>query len=1233
MKWTKAQQEAIDARGADILVSAAAGSGKTAVMVERVTKMIVEEKISLDQMLIVTFTNAAAAEMKEKIRRAIRKKAREALAAGDEKEAAELKDQLDLMPRAQISTFHSFALEVIRRFFYLTDQEPGFRICDESRGILLQEEALDELLDQAYEEKDPAFLAFMDQYSSEKSDDRARRILLSVYKKIMALPDPWSAVREAADQLREPVQGTAAWGLFWNLAEEEVERILTALRTLLGILADSGQQKLEASYSLLYQQILDLKGPLAARDMDAMKAALEAIGKFPQLRSQKKFGDFDAYKDQAKACQKEAKDVFADLRDRLFRVTLAEWASQRAREADAAEELIRLLTDFHGIFAGKKRDQGLLDFSDIEHRCLEILAHEEAAAFYQEKFKAVFIDEYQDTNVIQEIIVDRVRKPGTLFMVGDVKQSIYKFRLAEPEIFMDKYRRYAEAMAAGETGVRKIDLNQNFRSRPGILRTINQIFQPIMPGYDEAQALHPGLVLPDGCQSGKVELHVLSKQEEKELTEESGNGDAAAQVLREMRAEEREARLAALIIRKNVGQPFYDTKTGEVRPLRYRDMVILLRSVVSSGLVYRNVMKEMGIPLYLDDNKGLFDRTEVHVFLNLLRVIDNRYQDVPLLSVLRSEIFGFTTDELAEIRLRFPDLSYARAFFSVCGDEGEREGEGEGDRLAAKCRSARDRLRRWKRLSSFLPLPDFLWRVLEESRYYLMVGAMPEGAQRQANLRVILDRSEDYSREQQGSLYTFLRYIDNLRTRSAEVGQARLLGEQDDVVRLMTVHKSKGLEFPLVIMGGMGRRFVMADKDPNIDFHKDIGLALTLEEPDRHLSLRTLDMDLIKAKERAESLAEEVRILYVGLTRARDQLYMLGSGESEEDFRTRTQSGVRKGDSFLGLLAAPLPPVVFDRTPLPKEKPGKRPDPAGDQLFAGLPSPALKKKVFQMLDYRYPHEEAAALRSKYSVTALNRMLPEALEEREGYYPGTGPFPAGLPGEGGGPEAAAGPAGISAGAGAGAEAGGSWSDGEANGYREGGSAGAGARFEVPLFLQEEKPLTAAERGIVFHGLMERIDPVRCQREGRPYLKALAESLVKAEIFTEKEMAAVPLEAAEAFFRTDMGGRVARAGEAGKLWREEPFDLAITLRGEEVGVQGIIDCFFEEDGGLVLLDYKTNRIDPRKPFGEEADRIRDMYRVQVQMYARALEEGTGKPVREAALYLVQAGALVEMPLGGV
>lgn len=1149
MGWTKQQQQAIDERGKSLLVSAAAGSGKTAVMVERITRMITEENYSIDEMLIVTFTNAAASEMREKIRRAMKEKARE---------NPGMRRQLDLLPRANISTFHSFAMEVIRHFFYLTDLEPSFRICDEDRGIILREEALDELLDACYEEGNPDFFRFMDWYSGEKDDDSVRTILTDVYNQIQALPDPFGTLEEKIGELSlgEGYRDTEAMMLLREGIETELRRALDQTEKARGILLDEGLAGLAGK---LDAPLAALEQAAAAKDdhwADAARSVCEM--KWEQMRAKKDESEgWNLVKDQVKPILQNAKDRLKKIREQFF----TEEPEQMFRELDAvsgqARVLGELLRRFDTIFRDKKSERSMVDFNDIEHFCLEILRHSEAADYYRKKFRAIFVDEYQDTSVLQEAIIGTFCRPDNLFMVGDIKQSIYKFRLAEPEIFRRKYQEYAAGENVPDALCGKIDLNRNFRSKPVVLDCVNRIFQPIMEGYDDRAKLYAGIPY-EGEYSYEPRLCLIDQSSSEEADEE----------IQRMKKDALEALEVCRLIRENVGKQYYDTKEGKVKTLRYRDIVILMRSVVSHAQEYRDIMKEQGIPLYLDDNLGFFDRIEVSVFMNLLRVIDNRYRDVPFLSVLRSDIFGFSADELAAIRKAHPEGSYVEAF-------------GEQSRESERCRTVLERLDRWRSLALALPLPDFVWRLLQESGCYMMAGAMPEGELRQANLRILAERAGQFTRDGQSSLFGFIRYIDTVKQRMIHTGQAKLLGENDDVVRLMTIHKSKGLEFPMVIVAGMGSRLRYSGSGGKVNFHKDIGIGLSLEDPARHFSRRTLTQSIIAMKVRQEEVEENIRVLYVALTRARDLLFMTGVVKDAAGFLDKKQAGDTSDLSYLGLMQdLPETEVVEEEKLKAPDLAWRSGDPDRDEtLFRPGKPHHSPEEVVRRLEYRYPYAEARKIRSKYSVSALNRSARPA-QKTEISDAGEEP------------------------------------------------AARSIHFTTPNFLAGAHQLTYAERGTIYHGIMERIDFVRAEKEGLPYLEEAASSMVSDGIFLQEEMDSVDLKKILRFFETPVGRRAAQAAARGGLRREQTFNLRMEREGEEPIVQGIIDCYFEEEGAFILLDYKTNWIDRKKPQEEEENRLRETYRTQVEIYRKALEQGFGLPVREAGLYLFSAGVYVRI-----
>jgi len=1149
MVWTEQQQKTIDVRGRNILVSAAAGSGKTAVLVERIEKMVTEEKVPIDKMLIVTFTNAAASEMREKIRRALKEKVRE---------KPELRSQLELMPRASISTFHAFALDVIHNFFYLIDLEPDFSICDEAQSTVIGEEAMDELLEGRFDDDDQDFYSFLDWYGSERSNDDVRGIIRDVHTALMALPDPFGTLETRIAELElspSDYLKTDAAVFMQKDIRERVKRAADFACSAYEVLCDEGLVRMADKFETDKDRLAAMAGSGSFRDI------ADGITGFEWTRmaaSRDEKPGFEMCRDRFNALRDNAKKELKKLTESYFGNQLEDQLAEISEVSSQARTLEGLVRDYHRIFLEKKRELKLIDFNDIEHYCLEILSDANASEFYREKFSYIFVDEYQDTSMLQEAIIDTIKGRDNLFMVGDIKQSIYKFRLAEPEIFKSKYDRYAECSDGSSV---KIDLNRNFRSKPPILAGINRLFRSIMEGYDDDACLYPGVEY-NGEYAFDPQLKIID-------TSETDDDEELDEEIEEMAAMELEAMEMCRLIRENLGEPYFDSKAGEMRKLRYRDMVILMRSVSASASAIYDIMKSQGIPVYIDNDQGYFDTMEINVFMNLLAVIDNRFQDVPFISVLRSEIFGFSTDELARIRKCAPEGSYARAFMAFSEEAGEYE------ELRAKCRQVTTRLAQWKELSLSMALPDFVWKLMLDTGYYLIMGAMPDGSQRQANLRALIDRTEGFSDSGQSSLYSFIRYIDTVKKNKVNIGQVKLLGENDDLVRVMTIHKSKGLEFPMVIVGGMGRKLMYSKAGARVLFHKDVGLGMYLENPEGHYERKTLPYNIILSKTHQEEYEEHVRVLYVALTRAREKLFMTGTVRDGEKFIEGKDSGATGDTSFLAMLTVLPEYEVVYRGELARVREDKKTarlcslDLEEDQ--------ALHDFVWKRMNYSYPFVDAGQTRSKYSVSSLNQesheeeMLPTLQDE----------------------------------------------------------AGASeVRLAVPKFLQEERRLTMAEKGTIYHGIMERIDFSRAAAEGEPYLRKAAADYVEKGIFLENETESIDYRKLVKFFETDMGKRCVRAYEAGKLRRELPFNLKMRKNGEDIIVQGIIDCCFEEDGAIVLLDYKTNWIDPEKPFEEEAARLKKLYSRQLEIYADALSKAGNAEVKEACLYLFSAGRLIEV-----
>lgn len=1213
--WTKEQSQTIEQRDKNILVSAAAGAGKTAVLVERIKKMVTEENIPVDSMLIVTFTNAAAAEMKEKIRKALSEKVTE---------MPELQRQLDILPRASISTFHSFALDVIRHFFYKIDLDPDFSICDEAQSAVIREEAMDELFRNYYEEFSPGFERLLDWYGSERGDDGAKAIIRGLYVSLMAMPEPFKSLQKKIEELtldEEEFKKTDAYGFMAEAVCETLKGVCADVRKMRDLLDEHGvsslSNKLEARETF-FEELLK-----AADDGDLTKV-YESIDLEPNVRLVSAKDEREAYEEIKGIVGKyndRSKKRINGMKESFFAESLPDMLLSLQKTHPIAGTIQRMLTDFDRLFSEKKREKKVMDFSDIEHFCFDILKEEDVAEYYRNRFEYIFIDEYQDTNVLQEAIVARVARDNNLFMVGDIKQSIYKFRLAEPEIFKGKYEKYAGG--TDEKSV-KIDLNKNFRSAPTILDWVNDRFKGIMEDYTEEAYLYPGNRCR-GERSFPPEVRLIDMAERED----------AGEVLKELKAGEAEALEVCRIIGENAGKEYevVETVNGEEvrtrKKINFRDIVVLMRAVSGNAQVYAEAMKKFGIPCYVDDSKGYFDTIEVEVFMNLLRLMDNRYRDSELISVLRSEILGFTTDELAELRNRHRNGSFAEAFIAEAneyesGSSAEKEmhasqnpretgggrqdiDESSGrDSIASKTAFAMRKFNTWKSWALSLPLSDFVWRLLMDTGYYLAAGAMPAGVQRQANLRALCDKSRKFEENGQSSLYGFIRYVENIDKNDIRTGQVKLLGENDDVVRIMTIHKSKGLEFPVVICAGMGKKLMYSTTKNKVAFHKDIGLGMVIENPEAGTEKKSLIYDIILKKIHREEVEENIRVLYVAFTRAKEKLYLTGTVKDAEKYIESEELNTSGDTTCLSLLRE-LPDIKIveagslvgkiaeqnkgtleeaetrERTDEESETRERTDEEAetrertgSDAGPGGRTSQALE--IDRRLGFTYPHAEAQEIRSKYSVSSLNR---------KAHTPASG-----------------------------------------SNCEKVAEIGFEFSLPVPGFFQGNADLSAAERGTVYHRIMEKLDFTYAEADGKEYIEHRIAELVEKKILTENEASSVDVECINGFFRSEPGIRAVRAARKGLLVKEQPFNLMSERGGERIIIQGIIDCYFREGDEIVLLDYKTNRIDPLKSFDEESERLSGLYGEQMHLYKTALEEATNLKVKNTYLYLMSVGKALEL-----
>lgn len=1111
MKWTEKQRETIESRDRNILVSAAAGSGKTAVLVERIKQLILGDKVDVDRFLITTFTKAAAAEMKERLEEAIRKSM--------EEEGADrpfLARQLRLMPRANISTFHSFTIEVMRRYFYLTDLEPGVKIGDDTRVEILSRESIEEVFDRRFAEDGERFRAFLTKYSGDRNENRIKEGMLRLYKEMRSLPHymEWAKERTALMGTESPV---AAYGLD-RFLEEESERAFEEAWALYGkgteMLLEAGLEKL---------------GNKATENLKLMMSIPRRIrdeGRFPELKyesmraSKEEKEEYDLIKNTVKKYMDAGKQKLKDLAEAYYVFSLAQCDEELKGQADDAAYLVELLEDYERVFRGRKAELGIVDFDDVMHYAIDILDDETACAEYREKFRYIFVDEYQDCNQLQETIVEKIARENNLFMVGDIKQSIYRFRLAEPDLFRNRYERYKN----GDQSVsRKIDLSSNFRSKRSVTDTVNAVFGEIMEGYDEdarlictAPAEHPGMA---------TELHIVPKDT---FTGEDDQLDEA------------EAALVARLIRENLGAEVYDTKNSCTHLLDYGDIVVLTRNNATIADLER-YLNNTGIPAYGSAGAGYFETVELQVFINLLRVIDNTSRDVPLLSVMRSVAFGFTLLELASIRSAFRDGSYHSAV--------RRYAEGGPEQaLRDKIRGMLETIDSWKQLRRAVSLEELVKRVLDDTGYLEYCSGLPVGRQRIANLRLLISKAADFELTNYTGLHGFLEYVEAMKRSGIRQEEANTVGDGENVVRITSIHRSKGLEFPVVILAGTGKR-LKGGSAGTIPMHKDFSIGLTHVDREGGWHRKTLLQKAIAARKNREAVEEEIRILYVALTRAKDKLIITGTVDKEESLDENFVGTA----SFLQMLYAPLHKTgakIFIETDPEAPAVSASAGSVGKLLAesASHRDEKLLQAVGERLSWTYPHARAE-VRSKYSVSQLSRHgdgRPQILPERKIFSEGTG------------------------------------------------------------------PLTPAAVGTAMHSVMERLDFTRAAEEGEGYIASVADGMLERGLLSGSERDAVSTSDIMGFFRTPVGQRAAKAAE---LFREREFIMRTEVEGEETIVQGIIDCYFEEEDGFVLIDYKNSYIGSEQT--EEV--IRDRYRGQLELYREALTAAWGKRVKETYLYL--------------
>lgn len=1242
ISFTPEQQQVIELHNCNILVSAAAGSGKTAVLVERIVQMVCDgaHPVDIDRLLIVTFTNAAAAEMRERIAAGIARMQQE------HPEDEHIERQATLLHNAQITTIDSFSLFLVRNHFNEIGLDPAFRVADEGEIKLLAQDVLEELLEESYAAKDEAFTYCVEYFCPGGREKVLEEFVFSLSRYAASFPWPgeWLLARkkdyEAGDW--ESLSQSDWVKYLCNHIKRVLEGCLDKLRQvqklcesqdgpyMYGPLVDGEIEQVE--------KILQ-RDPASQSILEWYASRIPAVT-FGRLPSKKDDSVSPEKRELAKELRSQVKETLQKLSESFFATPLPLALEQGRACAAPVSTLIDLVLEFDRRMKAKKQERKLIDFSDMEHYALEILLEREGdtvrpshvALEYRQYFHEILIDEYQDSNLVQEYLLKAIsgEEDGRFnrFMVGDVKQSIYKFRLARPELFLEKYDTYKVADDAGRAGVtddwtkssgcRRIDLAKNFRSRHQVVDTVNEVFSRIMRKeiggieYDDKAALYPGAVYPENkdCIS---ELLLVEKPGKESA---AGNDSKQAEALA----------IAEKILDLKQNFRVTDKATGQLRPVRYADMVILLRSNSGWDEEFKKVLEEEGIPVYITTKTGYFAATEVQELLNYLRILDNPFQDIPLYGVLKSVFGGFGEEEIAAIRAARKGCSLYDAM-KAWADQGSISANGEAaageipgmslqEELQKKICSFLEKLGKYRDCTAYMPIRDLLQKIVTDHDYLNYVTALPAGGKRRANVEMLFTKASDFEKTSYFGMFHFVRYIEQLEKYDVDMGEADLLDENADVVRIMSIHKSKGLEFPVTFVAGLAKRFNMQDTNQSLIVDMDLGLATDYVNPEKRIRNKTLRRMTLARKMREDNLAEELRILYVALTRAREKLILTGVLEKAgEQWELLGQTGKERlsyldfveAGSYLDFLLPILGQTgvqvtVTDAAALVGEQFKEQLELAQRRQLLDQAEEYADKDGLELLKeqfaYRYPHEGLANLYTKTTVSEL-KIAAMAQKDEAAYH--------------------------------------AFEEKEVVPY-------------IPAFKRETEAVSGTVRGNAYHRVMELLDfeellgtlfgefpenyesyrEVLAAKQREDVENGDGQSLpsrLKHFLLGEKESLRLNAEYFEAvkaekilhFLESELAYRMWAAQRRGELYREQPFVLGIDARRlgrdfpeeEKVLIQGIIDVFFVEDGQLVLLDYKTDVIG-------SLEELWNRYAVQLDYYEEALSRLMELPVKEKILY---------------
>ncbi|MDU4879770.1 MAG: helicase-exonuclease AddAB subunit AddA, partial [Clostridioides difficile] len=1229
----------------------------------RIIQMITsrENPIDIDKLLVVTFTNAAASEMRERIGDAIGK------ALDENPENKHLQNQLVLLNKSSITTIHSFCLDVIKSNFHRINLDPNFRIGDQTECAILKQEAIEEVFEDLYEERDEGFLNLVESYAERGGDKEVQDIILGIYSFAMASPEPkkWlidSAERFNIDENFDFSQSIWARAILDTVKIEINGLCLNMERALKEVESIEELATFAEKLSVEYKKIADIS-------QACNKSWDEAYKKMASMSFENYVKGVKRISKDAPSYIKESKEKAKTIRDKTKKSLESIVSATFNKDNDSIREEIKYLYNivkpissvvlrFEEEYSNKKREKGIIDFNDIEHFALNILTDvdekgnivpSDIAVGYRNKFYEIFIDEYQDSNLVQEVLLKAVANTETpnRFMVGDVKQSIYRFRQAKPELFLQKYNNYNDKKGSSH---RKIMLYKNFRSREEVVDAVNYIFENIMNEnigeieYTEKERLNLGANFnvdtdEKSIIGGATEIHLIQKDNKLDDDIINDKDDRINNKENEIEEEEKldniqlEARMVGNIIKDLMKvnedgkiQKVYDKGIDGYRPVEFRDIVILLRATSAWAPVFADELMNMDIPTYADVGVGYFDTIEIKTILSLLQIIDNPMQDIPLISVLKSPIFGFTPEDLIDIRVQSKDKIFYEVLKSTAEYDGftdsQNENESEfipSEECINKSKDFLIKLKEFKEKSMYMSTDEFIWYLYTRTGYYAYVGALPGGSQRQANLKVLFERAKQFEETSLKGIFNFVNFIEKLKKSSSDMGSAKTLGENANVVRIMSIHKSKGLEFPVVICSAMGKNFNTQDFKKSILYHHNLGYGPQFVDYERRISFPSIAKEALKSKINIENLSEEMRVLYVAFTRAKEKLIITGSTRNIQDSIKRWSNGIEsldtisqyeilKGKNFLdwimpcvlrhrdlsNLLEEVGLDAVFNvehnskwygklwnKNDILVEKKSDEEKESIEEILEKIdvdnPDSDYYSEIEEKLNYIYPYEFSTRKPATISVTEIKKIQNNYEEEL------------------------------------------------INTIFE-----QKVILKKPLFIQNEEErekISGTERGTIVHLVMEVLDLKNVSSVND--IKSQIRGFVSKGIITEKQASIVNPYKIYKFFASNIGKRMLNAEI---INREKSIYAQVNMKdiyiyeklinnddkklydNESVMLRGIVDAYFEEDNQIVLVDYKTDFVNE-----ENINQIIEKYKKQLDLYADIIETLTGKSVKEKCIYL--------------